>query len=86
MNTIVRLTLALLATTAVLAACTKEIVTERTDTASVFGQADDFRVITISFGPQTKTALGNNGLQRVSEPTPISWGKNIPGYARLEPK
>lgn len=63
MTTIVRLTLALLATTAVLAACTKEIVTERTDTASVFGQADVPRVITVSFGSQTKTALGNDGLQ-----------------------
>lgn len=63
MNNIVRLTLALLATTAALAACTKEIVTERTDTASVFGQADVPRVITVSFGSQTKTALGNDGLQ-----------------------
>lgn len=63
MNTIVRLTLALLATTAALAACTKEIVTERTDTASVFGQADVPRVITVSFGSQTKTALGNDGFQ-----------------------
>ena len=57
-----RLILAALAATAALISCTKEPTPGQTDQTPAAPATEGTRVITVSFGPQTKTALGSDGL------------------------
>ena len=58
-----RLIIAALAATVALAACTKEITPGKVDTDPKAPAAEGSRVIAVSFAPQTKTSLANDGLQ-----------------------
>ena len=54
---------AALAATAALAGCTKEITPPSFENDKVAPAAEGSRVIAVSFAPQTKTALGEDGFQ-----------------------